>query len=131
MDIKDVRTTIQSAFNTAWAAETPIAWDNVRFNSDTTEFVRLSIQFDNGEQASLGGITNRLFRLDGFVFLQIFTQLNENPQRNDELAQKAYDHFVTPVSGIRYYNPKLKYVGPDGNYFQQNIVVEFQVDQQK
>lgn len=131
MDIKDVRTTIQSAFDTLWASETPIAWDNVRFDSDTTEFVRLSIQWNDGEQASLGGIGNRLFRQDGFVFLQVFTELNENPQRNDELLQKAFDHFVTPLAGIRYYNPKPKHVGPSGNYYQQNIIVQFQVDQQK
>lgn len=131
MDIKDVRTTIQSAFDTAWASETPITWNNVRYDSDNSEFVRFTVKFDDGWQASLGGITNRLFRLSGFVFVQIFTDLNENPKRGDELAQIAYDHFVTPLAGIRYFNPKLKDVGSDGNYYQQNIVVEFQVDQQK
>ena len=131
MDIKDVRTTIQSAFDTAWADETPIAWGNVRYDSVSSEFVRFTVKFDDGWQASLGGTPNRLFRLSGFVFLQIFTDLNENPQRSDTLAQIAYDHFVTPLAGIRYNNPKIKDVGSDGNYYQQNVVVEFQVDQQK
>lgn len=131
MDIKDAKTTIQSSFDTAWAGETDIAWDNVEYKSENTEFVRMSIQFDIGEQASLGGITNRLFRYSGIVFLQIFTEPNENPQRNDELAQLALNFFVTPLSGIKFFNPAVKYIGISKNYFQQNVTVEIQIDQQK
>lgn len=131
MDIKDVRISIQTSFDTAWADETPLAWDNVRYDSINSEFARLTVKFDDGWQASLGGTPNRLFRLSGFVFLQVFADVNENQQRADELSQIAYDYFVTPLAGIRYFNPKIKDIGFEGNYYNQNVVVEFQVDQQK
>lgn len=131
MDIATARTTIQSSFDTAWNSETPIVWDNVEYDSDNSEFVRCTVDYDDGWQASLGGITNRLFRNKGFVFIQIFTSQNQSASRNDALAQIAYDYFVTPLSGIRFYNPKVKKVGQDGNYYQQNVIVEFEFDQQK
>ena len=129
MSIGASRVIMQEAFETAWSDQTPIAWDNVKYKSESSTFVRFSVQYDDGEQASLGPVGGRLFRHFGMILIQFFTKLNESPSENHGYAQDVLDFFTTPLAGVNFKNPSVKSVGVDGNYYQQNVSAEFYIEQ--
>lgn len=131
MSISTSRVAMQEAFSDYWAARTPVAWDNVKFKIDDQEFVRFSVQFSRGTQQTLGGTSNRTFRHFGVVIVQIFTKPNENSSTSDGYVQDVLDHFVTNVTGVTYRNPSVNTIGIFNGYYQQNVSVEFFIDQIK
>lgn len=129
MSISTGRVAMQSAFDTAWADQTPIAWDNVKYKSESTNFVRFSVQYTDGSQESLGPVGGRLFRHFGMVFVQVFTKLNQNPATNDGLVQDVLDFFQTPLAGVNFKKPSARSIGVEGNYYQQNVSAQFYIEQ--
>ena len=124
---------MQSAFITAWAAATSIALDNqnLKLSDSVTKWVRLSIQFNDGGQAAIGGESgNKLFRYYGFVFVQVFTRLNSATDDNDDLADDALKIFEgADISGIWFRNGRVNTIGESNEkWYQQNVVIEFTYD---
>lgn len=133
LTIPAARVAIQSAFFTAWGSTTPIAWDNDNFDPTqiNVPWVRLSIIFNGGSLASIGGPGTRLFRAFGLVFVQVFTLSQSTAALNDALAQTAKDVFkgVQLPGGLWFRDTGLETVGPDGKWYQQNVSAEFQYDE--
>ena len=133
MTPKAARNYMQQAFITAWASQTEIALDNQDFDpgDSASPWVRLSIQFNDGEQASIGGGEgNQLFRTYGFVFVQVFTRRGTATDANDTLADTALKIFQgKDINGIWFKNGRINSV-PQGKekWYQQNVVIEFSFD---
>jgi hypothetical protein len=124
---------IQSAFNTAWGTTTPIAWDNLDFDSESRNdsWVRLNIQNTAGTIASLGAPGTRGFRNFGTVFVQVFTPVGRGKTGNTVLATQARDVFRGQhLSGgsLWFRDVDIVTVGPDGKWYHQNVTAEFIYD---
>ena len=133
MTKSEARNAMQKAFIAAWASATPIALDNqnLKLSSSVTKWVRLSIQFNDGEQAAIGGETgNKLFRYYGFVFVQVFTRLGTATDDNDELAEDALKVFEgKEIESIWFRNGRVNTIGEsEEKWYQQNVVIEFTFD---
>lgn len=130
MTVSEARDAILTKFRTEWANETQISWDNLDYNSNGSEFVRVTIQYNLGSQISLGNLNNRLFRKTGLVFVQVFTRLKESMARSDFLAQKALTIFTNNADSVWFRNQQINSVGREqnGKYYQQNVVAEFVFD---
>lgn len=133
MEEKEIRNTIQQTFITQWASATDVALDNQKYKpgDSTTEWVRLSIQFNDGGLAAIGGEEgNRLFRIFGLIFVQVFTLLGSATDNSDDLCKDAKNIFEQEMSGIWFRNVHVVSVPTRSNekWYQQNVVGEFIVD---
>lgn len=130
--IKEVKDAIVSQFVIDWASQTVIAYDNDDYKppNDTTPWVRLNVQFSGGNQASLGSTGTRKFRYEGWVIVQVFTPIGSaKTSDNDGFANDAKNVFEGKhISGIWFREVGVRYVGPDGKWFQQNAMANFIYD---
>ena len=124
---------IQAAFLAVWGTTTPIAWDNLDFNAEAqnTPWVRLNVQFVTGTIAALGIVGDRCFRNQGLVFVQVFSPVGEGKSANTVLATVARGTFrgVQLPGGLWFRNAAIVDVGPDGKWYQQNVMAEFIFDE--
>jgi hypothetical protein len=128
MTPQEVRNEIMVRFRTEFVGQFPIALDNQKFTKpDTpTKWARLSIIFNTGSQFSLGKVGNRRFQRLGLVIVQIFTPANSGTNDNDTLAKSVVDLFDgVRISDLSLYSGRVTTVGNDGEYYQQNAVIEF------
>lgn len=84
MSFASFRQSIESAFNTAWAGETAIRWENVEFTVPATEYVEFRLEPDLTEQSAISANPN--MRERGIVRVRIFTRQNIGTARSEELA---------------------------------------------
>lgn len=130
--ISEARDAMLLAFKTAWADETPVAWQNVAFNADAstvTEFVRASVSHNSGTQAGLGGVGSRTFRRGGIFTVQIFVAADKGTERGDELAQMVLELLQAATLGPAWLrDPTVVEVGQDGKWWQVNVSATFQYD---
>lgn len=124
---------LAESFNTYWAGETSVAWDNKTFRpDDVEEYVRFSVQHTPGASGPAGleaGSAKRYRRL-GFVFVQVFTKAGSGRARSDALVDKALKFFEVqaPPAGVAFQDPSPAEVGRDGGWFQVNVSSGFQYD---
>ena len=128
----EVRNLIMVRFNTQFEGQFPIALDNQRFTKpeDPEKWVRLTILFNEGGQETMGKVQNRKFTREGFIYVQVFTVINTGTNENDELCQEALELF----DGVRLqemwmFNGRVVTVGSDGEYYQQNAVLDFKFEE--
>ncbi len=130
MTADEVDQAVATAFRTAWGGTTPIAWDNVPFDSESrTEFARLSLQHISGELVELAG---SMFRRQAVLFVQVFTAANAGKSRALQLGEQAMAIFEArpgPVSGVRFRRVGLQDVGLDGRFYQVNVSAAVEYDQ--
>lgn len=134
MTVNEARQAIFAQFNTAWAGATPIAWDNLDYKPNGSEFVRLTVKHNLGSQESLGGIGGRVYRKLGLIFVQIFTPLGIAADRSDELAQLAINALRDSTTGSLWFrNHRVNDIGRNGedSYYQLNVVIDFIYDEIK
>ncbi len=121
------RNEIEKVYLAEYYGQFPIAIDNKpldRPNEDT--WVRLSVQFNDGKQSTLGATGNRKFIKYGFIYVQVFTPVNEGTDANDILVENSMNLFDgTRIQQLWMNNGRVKTVGSDGQFYQQNAVIEF------
>lgn len=128
MDPKEVRNQIIIRFRTQYLGQFPIALDNQKFDKPDTlqKWARLNIQFNEGSQHSLGKTGNRKFHRSGLIIVQVFTPSNKGTNDNDELAEGIVNLFDGEhIQDFWMYDGRVRTVGSDGEYYQQNAVIEF------
>lgn len=135
------RDEVMTLFRTAWTAsgapsETlPILfWDIAQDIPDSGAWCRITMQHNEGEQVTLSnGSGNRRFRRFGVINVQIFTPIGDGLELNDLLTKIAEDAFegVTSTNGIVFLNVRSNEVGPDGEWFQTNVLADFEYDEVK
>jgi len=95
---------------------------------------RVTIKHNQGEQETLGSpMGGRLFYRDGLLTVQIFAPRGQGLTVGYDLAKVAADAFEGQASanGVWFRTVRLREVGPDGNWFQINVIAEFQYSEAK
>ena len=99
-----------------------------------TAWARVTIRHNRGDQETLSNpFGSRLFRRDGLVFVQIFTPVGNGLEQADALAKIALDAYEGKSSqnGVWFRNVRYREVGPDGNWYQVNVIAEFEYSEAK
>jgi len=117
-------------------SSTPYALDNQNFippaPSTTVKWVRINVQFTSGAQDSLGAAGNRKFLKSGLLTFQVFTAVDAATNVNDAFCQSLQDLFEgVRIDDIWFLNGGIRYSGIDGEWFQQNVVFDFQFEDVK
>ena len=141
------RDEILTVFKTAWDAGADTAGKVVIYpdaknqvpktndaDSNPNLWARVSVIHDTGGQATLGGIGNRLFRREGSVTVQVFTPIGTGLSIADRVYKIVVDAFEgkTSASGnVWFRNVRVNEIGPEGSWFQTNIIIDFEYDERK
>lgn len=126
----EARNEIMKRYLTEYTGQFPIAFDNKKFvKPDGVKWVRLTVNFNSGLQDSLGQTGNRKFTKWGLIFVQVFTPSNKGTNENDDLCNGS----LNLLDGVRIddlwlYNGRIKTIGSDGEFYQQNVLVEFEFE---
>ncbi len=131
MTESEVRNLLATTYLTEFSGDFPIAIDNLKFDppNPKTKWVRFGVQFNNGYQESLGRKTNRRFTGSGFVVMQVFTPINKATNENDILAYNSKVLFDGEhIEQVRLFNGRTSTIGSDGEWYQQNVVIEFEYE---
>lgn len=133
MNPTQARDEILAKFKEAWdPTGVPVLYsDRAQDVPDDGSWARVTVRHQAGEQATLSdGIGRRRFRHTGTVFVQIFTPFDDGMVESDELATIAKDAFegeVTPGRVI-FRRVRINEIGQDGQWFQTNVLAEFEYD---
>lgn len=130
---------ILALFKTAWDAQSLTAIYQNTGDQDiptgTASWARVNLQHIGGRQSSLAGAgsTTRWDR-DGLLTIQVFTAVGEKGlSRAHQLGKVIADAYegAATASGVWFRNVRLNEVGPDGEWFQVNVLIEFRYDEIK
>lgn len=127
------RDEIQTLFRTAWlfgAPTVPLKYDDVTSPPpNDPSWARIQVRHNLGGNDAIG---NRLRRRSGVVTIQIFTTFGGGLASADVLGKVAVDAFhgkATP-GGAWFRNVRLNEVGPDGKWFQTNVLADFEYNEE-
>jgi hypothetical protein len=118
---RDLEFFLQASFT-----ECVIKFENVQLTViDPVEFIAVHDNTGESVKTQLGSPTQRT---DGFVIIQIFTELYIGTERSKELATILSNMLVNQVIGdATYGDSELVTVGeiPESVYFQQNLRINY------
>jgi len=119
---------IETHMSAGWA-HTPVAYQNVQFDDEVPEFVKLHILWTGSRQASMGGERNK-HRFFGMAIVQIYVPVNSGTRHADQLAANAVELFITKqFQGITFLTPDPVTIGDDGHgKYQVNVNCPFYYD---
>jgi hypothetical protein len=138
--LTQARDEIHGQFRTAWIAagygtSVPVIYRDAPGLSPPTSgsWARVTVQHQEGFQATLGGTdgTSRYRRL-GVVTVQIFTDYGEGNVDGDTLAtvaKNAFEGAVTSPGGVIFRNVRTPEIGQSGQWFQTNVLADFEYDE--
>jgi len=124
-------------FRSAWASTGyQIVWPNKRHEKPSTvaPWARVFVRHVLGGQATLSNADGvRRWRRQGFLTIQVFVPSAQGlppALALAKIAADAYEGSSTP-SGVWFRNVRLNEVGPDGDWFQVNVIADFEYDEVK
>lgn len=96
------------------------------FGTDTGAWVRLTVRNTFSQQETLGPPGGRKYERRGDIHIQIFVPVDRGTADADTLAMAARAVYEgAKFGGIACYAGLPKEVGPDGRWFQVNVVIPF------
>lgn len=129
MTPKEVRNEILKKYLTEFNGQFPIAVPGHPFSKPEppAPWVRVSVIFNDGSQTSLGEKGNRRFQKSGFIVAQVFTPVNTGTDRNDEIAADSLVLLdgIAVGQGLWTHSGRIDTIGDKDDYYQQNVVVQF------
>jgi hypothetical protein len=133
MTPSEVRNAIVQRYLDTYDGVHPIALDNQAFTPPESAtgivWTRVSVQFTSGEQDSLGNTGNRKFIKGGFLYIQVFTPFGHATNGNDSLAEASLNLFEgVRLNDLWFKDGRIVTVGEDGEWYQQNVVLEFEFE---
>lgn len=115
--------------NSPFAAD-KIAWPNVNYKPDNSDFCRITVQHFDGDQITLAGVGNRDFRYFGLITVQVFTETQSGVNSALEYAEQIKDIFEGKhIENIWLRKSRVNDIGIDSDnpqYYQVNVLVDFQ-----
>lgn len=136
---------ILEVFKTAWDANAPnptlvdyqnvSVANNVKLPPDAElSWARVTLEHLDGGQGSLsGGLGTQRYDRDGNLTIQIFTPAGTGLSEGHSLAKivtDAYDGIATS-NGVWFRNARVNEIGPDGDWYQINVIIDFNYDEIK
>lgn len=95
-------------------------------------WVRLSVRHNDSEQESLGPPGSRKYRRIGQIVLQLFAPVDDGLEPLDTMVRQGRTIFEgVRFSEIRTFDAVATEIGSDGDYFQTNLDVDFDYEEQK
>jgi hypothetical protein len=134
---EQARDDILTLFKTAWDTTTyPAVYEDTKGDrpASDTPFARPRIRHTTGGQASLsGGLGTSRFERIGFLLVAIYTPQGSGLTNAYSLAKIVADAFEGTASpnGVWFRNVRINEIGPDGDFFVTNVVVDFVYDEVK
>lgn len=133
MTPEEARNAILTRYLTEFNGQFEIALDNQPFTPPETgegvKWARVSVKFNGGTQSSLGRSGNRKFEKYGLLFIQVFTPIGHATNDNDDLAEDSLNLFEGERLGDLWFsNGRIVTIGEDGEWYQQNVVLELTFD---
>lgn len=128
---------ILALFKTAWDTTGYSAhYTNVGSEIPTTTvpWARAQVQLLDGFQSSLSGANAQIrWERQGIFTTQIFVPVGNGLLIGHSLSKTVTDAFegVTTASGVWFRNARVNEIGPDGDWFQINVLVDFTYDEVK
>lgn len=102
--------------------------------STDAAWCRFSLRHNAGRQAGMGAAAGqRMFRRTGTITVQIFTLSSKGLSEAQRLAKVVGDAFEgqsTP-GGVWFKNVRMNEIGRDGQFFQTNLLTDFEYDEVK
>lgn len=134
LTIAQARDEMLTLFRTEWIATyptAPILWADATSDDDLPNpetdpiWCRATVRHTGGGNDSVG---NRLMYRIGAVTIQLFTRYGSGLSNNDQAAKVAMDAFQgrSTAGGVWFRNVTLNEIGQDGDWFQANIIAEFE-----
>lgn len=119
--------------NFTGVAASRITFDSEDFDPPSTgSWVRLAVRSVGRTQRTLGRETNRKFRSQAVVFVQIFSEANAGTQSADALAKEAADIYEgVRFSGLAFQVASVREAGPDKRWYQMVVEADFDYDETK
>lgn len=131
------RDEILTLLKAAWDPTTyPMIYDDLKGSVPTTStpWARATLKHFTGNQSTLANdVGNRRFSRSGNLTVQIFTESGKGLSLSDTLAKIVTDAFEgqTSPSGIWFRNVRYNEAVADGNWYQVNVIVDFEYDELK
>jgi hypothetical protein len=141
------RDEIQSTFKVAWDANAgavnggvvpTVHWEGVPTAGDfppkDAAWARMIIRHNAATQAALSSSADRRrFRKFGILTISIFTPLQGGQglglaEELGKVARAAFEGKST-ASGVWFRDARINEIGPDGPWFQVNVLAEFEYDE--
>ncbi len=98
-------------------------------------WARVTLQHTGGGQGSLSGaLGTKKWDRNGVLIVQVFVPNGEGLSQAYSLAKivtDAYEGVSSPLRGVWFRNARINEVGPDGEWFQVNALVDFMYDEIK
>lgn len=133
------RDEILGALKTAWDADPgstglPVLYSDTEEDVPATgAWARVTVQHNEGFQATLSNAVGaRRFRRLGTVTVQVFTPHNEGGTLSDTLAtvaKNAFEGVTTSPGRVIFRNVRVNEVGQDKEWFQVNVLADFEYDE--
>lgn len=139
------RDEILGLFNTKWTTDTPalnggapirVEWPGVDAGDPPPAdkpYARITLRHTTSRQATFGPTGGRRFTRPGLITVQVFTPLSGGQglslaEKCAIIARDAFEGRGT-ASGIWFRNARIQEIGPDGTWYQMNVLVEFVYDE--
>lgn len=97
-------------------------------------WARLTIRHNEGGQATLTDQSaKKRYRRTGVVTVQLFTPNGGGLSKADKYVKIILDAFEgkTSSGGVWFRNGRAREVGADGEFFQTNVLIDFEYDELK
>lgn len=131
--MNQAREAIYSKFVTAWDDETPVTFDNERYDPpDDNPWVRVTVRHTGSTQETLGPAGSRKFMRTGVCFVQIFTRGDKGTAEADALARiaaLAFEGERIVGTTVRFLDVVTREAGPDGKWYGVVVEANFEYDE--
>lgn len=112
-----------------------VHWANRKTHRSMSEdsFVEFIIRHSGGQQDTLGGLGNRSFIRVGIAVARVFTQTGKGLSSAYALAKSIVDAYegVHSPNGVWFRNVRIQEMGVDGNFFELQVLIEFEYNETK
>lgn len=132
---------ILALFKTAWDTTgygSRVKYDNVSkeaaLPTGLEPWCRVNLRHTASRQASLAGaVGTRRFQRNGVLTVQVFEPIGKGLSGSTDLPKIVQDAYegVETTSGVWFRDVTLKEIGPDGDFFQTNVIALFEYDEIK
>ena len=119
---------ITKRFIVEWDNTTPIAYDNVSYDSEGSDasWVRLSITPIKNSQHTIGTKRTRKFERTGIVNIQVFILEGTNTLEAITLADKALNIYEgEQFEGVVCEVGDVVVIGRSGKWYQTNVAIDY------